>query len=53
MSLVRVAAFTVRAVLAGSKTAGQSLGLVIADEVLSQVGYFSLLYSAYTLVLDR
>jgi hypothetical protein len=50
---IRVAAFTVRAVLAGSKTAGQSLGLVIADEVLSQVGYFSLLYSAYTLVLDR
>jgi len=51
--LIRVAAFTVRAVLAGSKTAGESLGLVIADEVLSQVGYFSLLYSAYTLVLDR
>lgn len=50
---IRVAAFIIRAILAGSKTAGQTLGLVIADEVLSQVGYFSLLYSAYTLVLDR
>jgi len=51
--LIRVAAFTIRAVLAGSETAGESLGLVVADEILSSVGYFSLLYSAYTLVLDR
>ena len=52
-SLVRIAAFTIRAVLAGSESAGETLGLVIADEVLSSVGYFSLLYSSYTLVLDR
>ena len=52
-SVVRVAAFTIRAVLAGSESAGETLGLVIADEVLSSVGYFSLLYSAYILVLDR
>ena len=39
--------------LAASKTSGESLGLVIADEVLFGVGYFSLLYSAYILVLDR
>jgi len=51
--VIRVAAFVIRAVLAGSQKAGQTLGLVIADEILSQVGYFSLLYSAYTLVLDR
>jgi len=51
--VIRVAAFTIRAVLAGSKKAGETLGLVVADEILSQVGYFSLLYSAYTLVLDR
>jgi hypothetical protein len=51
--LIRVTAFIIRAVLAGSATAGESLGLVIADEILSSVGYFSLLYSAYTLVLDR
>ena len=48
-----VAAFVIRAILAGSESAGESLGLVIADGVLSAVGYFSLLYSAYTLVLDR
>lgn len=51
--VIRVAAFIIRAVLAGSTKAGETLGLVIADEILSQVGYFSLLYSAYTLVLDR
>jgi len=51
--IIRVAAFTIRAVLAGSKAAGETLGLVIADVILSSVGYFSLLYSSYTLVLDR
>jgi hypothetical protein len=53
LSLVRIAAFTIRAVLAGSKTAGDNLGVVVADEILSSVGYFGLLYSSYTLVLDR
>jgi hypothetical protein len=50
---IRIAAFTTRAVLAGSKTAGQNLSLVIAFEILFGVGYFGLLYSCYTLVLDR
>jgi len=50
---IRVAAFVIRAVLAGSESAGESLGLVVADQILSSVGYFSLLYSSYTLVLDR
>jgi hypothetical protein len=50
---VRVTAFTIRAVLAGSEAAGETLGLVIADGILSSVGYLSLLYSSYTLVLDR
>ncbi|PPQ91306.1 hypothetical protein CVT25_006600 [Psilocybe cyanescens] len=49
---IRIAAFAIRAVLAGSSTAGETLGLVIADEILFGVGYFGLLYSAYTLVLD-
>ena len=53
LPLVRVAAFTIRAILAGSESTGETLGLVVADEILSSVGYFSLLYSAYTLVLDR
>jgi len=49
---VRIAAFSIRAALAGIESAGQNLNLVIADEVLIGVGYFGLLYSAYTLVLD-
>ncbi|GLB35636.1 hypothetical protein LshimejAT787_0212010 [Lyophyllum shimeji] len=51
--VVRMTAFIIRAVLAGSDTAGQNLGLLIGDEVLFGVGFFGLLYSAYTLVLDR
>ena len=51
--LVRVTGFTIRSVLAGSESAGETLGLVIADQILSSVGYFGLLYSAYNLVLDR
>lgn len=50
---VRTAAFAIRAYLAGSDTAGTDLNLVIAQLVIYSVGFFSLLYSAYTLVLDR
>ncbi|KAJ7125227.1 hypothetical protein C8R44DRAFT_619682 [Mycena epipterygia] len=51
--LIRVVAFIIRALLAGSTTLGQNLSLFIADEILFGVGFFALLYSAYTLVLDR
>lgn len=51
--LVRVTAFIMRAILAGSNTAGQNLGLLIGDQILFSVGLFGLLYSAYSLVLDR
>ena len=51
-SLVRIAAFIIRAVLAGSTSAGGTLGLVVGETVLSGVGYFGLLYSAYTVVMD-
>ncbi|KAJ7772016.1 hypothetical protein DFH07DRAFT_879063 [Mycena maculata] len=51
--LIRVVAFVLRAILAGSTTAGENLGLLIAAETLFGVGFFALLYSAYTLVLDR
>ncbi|KAJ7503074.1 hypothetical protein B0H11DRAFT_1854316 [Mycena galericulata] len=51
--LMRVVAFIIRAMLADSKTLGQNLRLFTADEVLFGVGFFALLYSAYTLVLDR
>ena len=50
---VRIAAFTIRAVLAGLDSAGENFSLLIADQVLTSVGFFGLLYSAYTLVLDR
>lgn len=51
--LVRIAGFTIRAILAGMQSEGQDLNLIIAEEVLVGVGFFSLLSSAYLLVLDR
>lgn len=42
-----------RAVLAGSDSAGGDLNLVIGEMIVYSVGFFGLLYSAYTLVLDR
>lgn len=42
-----------RAVLSGSETAGQNLSLVVAQQVVYSIGFFGLLYSAYTLALDR
>ncbi|KAF5318140.1 hypothetical protein D9619_012044 [Psilocybe cf. subviscida] len=49
---IRIAAFALRAVLISSNSVGQNLNVLIADEILSAIGFFSLLYSAYTLVLD-
>lgn len=42
-----------RAAIAGSASAGHDRGLSIGYTVLFNTGFFSLLYSAYTLVLDR
>lgn len=50
---IRVTAFVMRAVLAGSDGAGTNLGLCIGESIVYSVGFFGLLYSAYTLVLDR
>ncbi|KAJ7894099.1 hypothetical protein B0H13DRAFT_2036800, partial [Mycena leptocephala] len=50
---MRLAAYITRAILAHSISAGSNRSLFIADEVLFGVGFFALLYSAYTLVLDR
>ena len=52
LETVRITAFGIRAALAGLDSAGENLSLLIAEEVLSGVGFFGLLYSAYTLVLD-
>jgi hypothetical protein len=50
---VRVVAFALRAILIGSRSLGKNLNVFIADEVMFGVGFFALLYSAFTLVLDR
>lgn len=50
---VRVVAFTLRADLAASSSAGENLGLVVAEQIIYNTGFFGLLYSAYALVLDR
>ncbi|TFK68652.1 hypothetical protein BDN72DRAFT_841538 [Pluteus cervinus] len=50
---IRTSAFAIRTALAASDTAGQNLGLYIAEQVLFSVGFVGLLYSSYTLVLDR
>jgi multidrug transporter EmrE-like cation transporter len=52
-SAVRITSFSIRAALAGSASAGGDLGLIIAYAVLSGVGFFGLLYSTYTLIVDR
>jgi hypothetical protein len=49
---LRIVTFAMRAALAGSESAGENVNLLIADEIISGVGYFGLLYSAYILVLD-
>lgn len=50
---VRMVGFILRAVIAASISASTSLGLVISQQVIYNIGFFGLLYSAYTLVLDR
>ncbi|PPR04611.1 hypothetical protein CVT24_011739 [Panaeolus cyanescens] len=50
---IRLIAFIIRAILSGNESAGESLGLLITDEVLFGVGFAGLLYSSYTLILDR
>ncbi|KAI0821018.1 hypothetical protein BC629DRAFT_1587349 [Irpex lacteus] len=51
--LFRMVGFILRAVIAASSSASTSLGLVISQQVIYNIGFFGLLYSAYTLVLDR
>ena len=50
---MRVVAFALRAILIASKSLGENLNVFIADEIMFGVGFFALLYSAFTLVLDR
>jgi hypothetical protein len=49
---MRITAFTLRTVLAGSETAGGDKSVVIAEGIIYSAGFFGSLYSAYTLALD-
>ncbi|TFK52378.1 hypothetical protein OE88DRAFT_1657613 [Heliocybe sulcata] len=51
--IIRITAFSIRAAMAASTSAGESEGLLVAEEILYNAGFFGVLYSAYTLVLDR
>ncbi|KZT72458.1 hypothetical protein DAEQUDRAFT_705625 [Daedalea quercina L-15889] len=51
--LIRVTAFALRSALAGSNAAATNENALIAFEVIYNVGFFGILYSAYTLVLER
>jgi hypothetical protein len=50
---VRTTSFAVRATIAKSTSAADDAGINISYGVLSGIGFFGVLYSAYTLVLDR
>ncbi|KAJ7686937.1 hypothetical protein B0H17DRAFT_1070998 [Mycena rosella] len=50
---MRVTAYIMRAIMANSTAQGSNLSLFITDQVLFGVGFFALVYSAFTLVLDR
>ena len=50
---VRSTAFIMRALLSGSSTAGENYDTVIAESIIYSLGFYGLLYSAYTLALDR
>ncbi|KAH9915888.1 uncharacterized protein B0H18DRAFT_1124569 [Fomitopsis serialis] len=51
--LMRVVSFALRSALAGSTAAATNENVLIAYEVLYNIGFFGVLYSAYTLVLER
>lgn len=51
--ILRVCAFVIRALLIKVDSIGENLNVFIAYQIIYNVGFFGILYSAYTLVLDR
>ncbi|KAJ7448263.1 hypothetical protein B0H11DRAFT_1744428 [Mycena galericulata] len=51
--LMRVVAFLLRAILIKATSLQDNLNVFIADQIMFGVGFFALLYSAFTLVLDQ
>ncbi|KAJ7448230.1 hypothetical protein B0H11DRAFT_2081019 [Mycena galericulata] len=50
---IRLTAFTIRAIMAHFVSKGSNQKIFIADQILFGVGFFPLLYCAYSLVLNR
>jgi len=50
---VRVVAFAMRAALAGILADAENENMLIAQQVIYNVGFFGLIYSSYALVVDR
>jgi len=50
---IRIGAFALRAVLAHEESVAENLSALVAFEIVYNTGFFGLLYSSYTLVLDR
>ncbi|EIW84821.1 hypothetical protein CONPUDRAFT_141671 [Coniophora puteana RWD-64-598 SS2] len=51
--IIRICAFVIRALLIKEESIGENLNVFIAYQIIYNVGFFGILYSAYTLVLDR
>jgi len=50
---LRIVAFSLRAALASIPADGESLSLLVAQETVYSAGFFGLVYSAYSIVIDR
>ncbi|THG94507.1 hypothetical protein EW026_g6982 [Hermanssonia centrifuga] len=52
-SLTRLVSFALRSALAGNTSAAENESILIAEQVIYSVGFAGLIYSAYTLIIDR
>jgi len=50
---LRIVAFSLRAALASIPADGENLDLLVAQETVYSAGFFGLVYSAYSIVIDR
>ncbi len=51
--LARLVSFALRSALAGNTSAAENENVLIAEQVIYSVGFAGLIYSAYTLIIDR
>jgi len=50
---IRIVSFAMRTALIKNERAAQNFDLVLAEQVIYGIGFFGVLYSTYTMVLDR